>query len=155
MSENPFTQPLRKTMNDPQFDWARPRKIRQRLVIAFLSLLLVQPFALSAAESPFVLVALLLPLVFLIGSVNASIRGISELKSNDLDEREVDSRNRVYVRLYWPGLILGVFGAFMIGLYPSLKSLILIGSGLSVFFLAMALPAITMAWLLPDEPGNE
>lgn len=24
MTDNPFTQPLRKTMNDPQFDWVRP-----------------------------------------------------------------------------------------------------------------------------------
>jgi hypothetical protein len=31
-------------------------------------------------------------------------------------------------------------------------SLLLVGSGLSVFFVAIALPTLWLAWSLPDEP---
>jgi len=155
MTDNPFTQPLRKTMNDPRFDWTRNQRMRRRLVVAYLLLIAAQPVVLWVVQSPFVLVAMLLPLVFLMGSINASIRGLSELRSRDLDEREADTHNRVYVHLYWPGLALGTTGALISGLFVQHHDLLLIGAGLSCFFLAIALPPLWLAWSLPDEPGND
>jgi hypothetical protein len=52
MTDNPFTQPLRKTMNDPQFDWVRPQRMRRRMVMLFLALVIAQPILLVATGSP-------------------------------------------------------------------------------------------------------
>ena len=152
MTDNPFTQPLRKTMNDPQFDWVRPQRMRRRMVTLFLALVIAQPILLVAMGSPLSLVLILLPFIFVMGSLNASIRGMTELRARDLDEREDKVRNTVYARLYWPGLALGMIAAFMMSTMQQGGSLLLVGSGLSVFFVAIALPTLWLAWSLPDEP---
>ena len=155
MTDNPFSQPLRKTMNDSRFDWARPQKMRRRLVTMFALLVLSQPILLAATEHPLVIVLLFVPFVFLMGSLNASIRGMTELRSRDLDEREDLVRNSVYARLYWPGLFLGILSAFMMGSLAVKGSLLVTGAGLSCFFIALALPTLWLAWTLPDEPGAD
>ena len=152
MSDNPFTQPLRKTMNDPQFDWVRPRRMRRRMVMLFLALVIAQPILLVATGSPFSLLLILLPFILVMGSLNASIRGMTELRARDLDEREDKVRNAAVARLYWPGIALGMVAAFMMSTMEKDGSLLLVGSGLSVFFVAIALPTLWLAWSLPDEP---
>ncbi len=154
MTGNPLTQPLRVTMNDPQFDWARPRLMRRRLVLIFAGLLVATPLLTWALDSVFVLLGMLVPFVIVMGSLNASVRGMTELRSSDLDEREIAYRGGAYARLYWPGVFLGVAAGmgFMnpgaIGAYLLTAAL-----ALSVFNLAMALPTLWLAWSLPDEPG--
>jgi len=155
MTDNPFTQPLRKTMNDPQFDWVRPQRMRRRMVMLFLALVIAQPILLAATGSPLSLLLILLPFIFVMGSLNASIRGMTELRARDLDEREDKVRNTVYARLYWSGLILGMIAAFMMSTMQKDGSLLLVGSGLSVFFVAIGLPTLWLAWSLPDEPGAD
>ena len=152
MPDNPFTQPLRKTMNDPQFDWARPRRMRRRMVMLFLALVIFQPLLLEVTGSPFSLLLILLPFIFVMGTLNASIRGMTELRARDLDEREDKVRNAAVARLYWPGIALGMIAAFMMSTMEKDGSLLLVGSGLSVFFVAIALPTLWLAWSLPDEP---
>ena len=152
MPDNPFTQPLRKTMNDPQFDWVRPQRMRRRMVVLFLALVIAQPILLEVTGSPFSLLLILLPFILVMGSLNASIRGMTELRARDLDEREDKVRNTVYARLYWPGLALGMVAAFMMSTLENGGSLLPVGSGLSLFFVAIALPTLWLAWSLPDEP---
>ena len=152
MPDNPFTQPLRKTMNDPQFDWVRPQRMRRRMVVLFLALVIAQPILLEVTGSPFSLLLILLPFIFVMGTLNASIRGMTELRARDLDEREDKVRNAVVARLYWPGIALGMVSAFMVSTMEKGGSLLLVGAGLSVFFVAIALPTLWLAWSLPDEP---
>jgi hypothetical protein len=154
MTGNPFTQPLRVTMNDPQFDWARPRSMRRRLVFAFVALLIATPLITWGLDNVFVLAGMLLPFVLVMGSLNASVRGLSELRSRDLDEREIAFRGHAYARLYWPGVFLGVAaGLGVANLGVSEFGLLTGAAALSVFNLAMALPTLWLAWSLPDEPG--
>lgn len=155
MSDNPFTQPLRKTMNDPQFDWARPRRMRRNFVLLFLALVIVQPIVLVATGSPLSLLLILLPFVFVMGTLNASIRGMTELRARDLDEREDKVRNTAYARLYWPGVLLGMVSAYLMMGFSDGSNLVAAGTGLSIFFVAIALPTLWLAWSLPDEPGAE
>lgn len=153
MTGNPFTQPLRVTMNDPQFDWARARPMRRRLVLVFAALLVATPVLTWALASIWVVPLMLVPFVFVMGSLNASVRGLSELRSRDLDEREIAFRSAIYARLYWPGVFLGVaagVGATSMG--SSALGLTTAALALSVFNLAMALPTLLLAWSLPDEP---
>jgi hypothetical protein len=153
MTGNPFTQPLRVTMNDPMFDWARSRSMRRRLVLVFAGLLVATPLLTWASASIWVVPLMLLPFVFVMGSLNASLRGLSELRSRDLDEREVAFRSHVYARLYWPGVFLGVVaGAGISFVGPSAIGLSTAALALSVFNLAMGLPTLWLAWSLPEEP---
>jgi inner membrane protein involved in colicin E2 resistance len=47
---------------------------------------------------------------------------------------------------------LGMIAAFMMSTLQKDGSLLLVGSGLSVFFVAIGLPTLWLAWSLPDEP---
>ena len=153
MTGNPFTQPLRVTMNDPRLDWARPRAMRRRLVFAFVGLLIATPLLTWAFDNVFVLAAMYVPFVFVMGSLNGGVRGLTELRSRDLDEREVAFRGSAYARLYWPGVFLGVVAG--VGIASSGKTgvdLLMVAAALSVFNLAVGLPALWLAWSLPEEP---
>lgn len=157
MTSNPFTQPLRVTMNDPQFDWARSRTMRRRMVCVFIGLLTATPLLTLLLDNVFMfagmLVLMLVPFVFVMGTLNASVRGMSELKSRDLDEREIAFRGHAYAGLYWPGVLLGVVaGAGFANFDVSAFGLVTAAVALSVFNLAMALPTLWLAWSLPDEP---
>ncbi|MCE9521945.1 MAG: hypothetical protein K8S25_05870, partial [Alphaproteobacteria bacterium] len=67
MSGNTFTRPLRETMNDPVFNWTRPRYVRRLLVAVFIALLIAMPVLLWASQAVLILVAMLVPFVFLMG----------------------------------------------------------------------------------------
>ena len=153
MTGNPFTQPLRVTMNDPIFDWARPRAMRRRLVLAFVALLVATPLLTWVFDSIWVVAASLVPFVFMMGSLNASVRGLTELRSRDLDEREVAFRGHAYARLYWPGVFLGVVaGTIFTTPGASGAGLVTAAVALSLFNLAVGLPTLWLAWTHPDEP---
>ncbi len=153
MSNNPLTQTLRKTMNDPQLEWARPRRMRRTFVVVFLGLVLLQPTLPLMTGSILGILLLIIPLMFVAAMLNAGIRGMTELRSRDLDEREEKIRNTVYAKLYWPGVLLGMASAFMISSVGDDGRQIVVAAGLSIFFIAIALPALWLAWSLPDEPG--
>ena len=152
MSGNPFTRPLRETMNDPMFNWARPRFVRRLLVAVFVALLIAMPVLLWATQAALILIAMLVPFVFLMGSLNASVRGLTELRARDLDERENAMRGGVYAMLYWPGVFLAVAGGLAMRSLDVGSGFIVTGGGLALFFLAMGLPVLWLAWSLPDEP---
>ena len=153
MTGNPFTQPLRATMNDPQLDWTRPRAMRRRLVFAFMGLLIATPLLTWALDNVFVLIVMYLPFVFVMGSLNGSVRGLTELSSRHLDERELAFRGSAYARLYWPGVFFGVVaGAGMASSGGSGIDLLMLAAALSVFNFAVGLPALWLAWSLPEEP---
>lgn len=153
MTGNPLMQPLRVTMNDPRFDWARPRSMRQLMVLAFIGLLIATTLLTWAFDNVFVILVMLLPFGFLMGCLNLSLRGLSELRSRDLDEREITFRSHAYALLYWPGVFLGV--AAGVGLAKGDASgleLLTLAAAVSAFQLAMGLPTLWLAWTLPDEP---
>lgn len=155
MTANPFKQPLRVTMNDPQFDWARPRSRRRQLVAAFVALLVLTPLLTWALDSVFVIAAMLVPYVLVMGSINASVRGLSELRPKDLDERENSFRAPVYAKLYWPGVVLGVGAGHVLGNIGASDPIAIAAIGLSLFNLAFGLPTLWLAWTLPDEPSTD
>ncbi len=153
MSENPLKQTLRKKMNDPGFEWARARRMRQTFVLVFFGLVLLQPTLPLLTGSFLSILLLIIPLMFVMGMLNAGIRGMTELRSRDLDEREEKIRNTVYAKLYWPGVLLGMVSAVMMSSLSGDARLLVVAAGLSIFFIAIALPALWLAWSLPDEPG--
>lgn len=151
--------PRRQLMNNPMFDWARSRTMRRRLVVLQVALMLATCSAAAAIDliGPTVaiatMIALLVPMIVTMGHLNAGIRGLTELKTGDLDEWQISRRDATYRACWWPAIaFMGVTsGLASFGLpYPVLApGLFLLG-----FFTAISLPVLTLAWTLPDEPGE-
>lgn len=154
MTKNPFSQPMRELMNDPQFDWARSRTRRRQLVGAFAGVAIAMPILCWVLGSVWIIAAMLLPLVLVMGSLNASVRGLTELRARDLDERETRTREPVYTKLYWPGVFVATVAGFFIGNIGSADQLLVPALGLSFFNVAIGLPTLWLAWTLPDEPTD-
>lgn len=152
-----FAMSRREIMNDPQFDWARNRTTRRRLVAAYFALCIAASvvFGLSLSlKSLWLLggfVALLPVFVFIIGSINASLRGLTMIRTNQLDEWQVSQRDAMFRICWWPGLIImsvtGYIGV-MTNVDHSIKAALTIGA----FFITLYLPTAALAWTLPEEP---
>jgi hypothetical protein len=152
-----FAMSRRDIMNDPQFDWTRNRATRRWLVAGYmvLSLTAAVVFGLSVSLRHVWLlggfVALLPVFVFVIGSTNASLRGLTEIRTRELDEWQIAKRDAMFRICWWPGLIImsaaGYIGA-LTALDPGIKAGALIGA----FFLTLYLPTAALAWTLPEEP---
>ncbi len=144
-------------MNDPQFDWARPRATRRVLVtvlgglIAFIAV----GIGLGAVIGPFwtigIVVFAMFGMVMTIGTLNVSIRGMTGLKDADLDEWQRTNRNVALSKCWWPVIIL-LGGAAMVAAYypvaPALKNAIV----MAAFLVSLTLPITYLAWTLADEP---
>jgi hypothetical protein len=151
--------PRRQLMNNPMFDWARRRIMRRRLAALQVALMLGVCSAAAAVDvigqtaMISTMIALLIPTIVTMGHLNASIRGLTELKTGDLDEWQVSRRDATYRACWWPaiGFMAVTSGLATFGLpYPGLApGLFLLG-----LFTAISLPVLTLAWSLPDEPGE-
>ncbi len=152
-----FALSRREIMNDPQFDWARNRTARRLLCLAYVGLAVIGAACLGLGTADRNLwfiggVVLTLPLfVFVIGSINASVRGLTEIRTAELDEWQIARRDAMFRICWWPALILlsgAGYVAAMTAAAPGLKAALCFGA----FFLAMYLPTMALAWGYPEEP---
>jgi len=152
-----FAMSRREIMNDPQFDWARNRPTRRWLVAAYVALALSAAtlFGLSVGLRNLWLLGAFCVLTpgffFIIGSINASVRGLTEIRTNELDEWQIARRDAMYRVCWWPALAImtaACFLAAMTDVPDGLKA----GIAMGAFFIALCLPAIALAWTLPEEP---
>ncbi len=155
-----LTTPRRTLMNDPMFDWARPRLMRRRLVVALGGLILASGAAVAAGPligkylSAGALALLLLPMVVTIGQLNASVRGLTGLKTGDLDEWQIARRDAAFRQCWWPAiLVLGGAGyaAVFLPLSLAIKGALVLAAS----FAGLVMPVALLAWTLPDEPGAD
>lgn len=154
------TTPRRALMNDPMFDWSRPRVMRRRLVVGLALLIAGSSGALAATPwigkyaAVGVMVVLLLPMIVAIGHLNASVRGLTGLKTGDLDEWQIARRDAAFRQCWWPSIIVlggAGFAAVFLPVAISLKGGVL----LAAFFVSLIMPVALLAWTLPDEPDAD
>lgn len=152
-----FAMSRREIMNDPQFDWTRNRTTRRWLVVCYVILSLVAATVFGASvtfRNMWFLAAFaaFLPLfVFVIGSTNASVRGLTEIRTNELDEWQIARRDAMFRRCWWPALIITSVAGYVAALThvdPGIKA----GAVIAAFFLTLYLPTAALAWTLPEEP---
>ena len=156
--KSPFATPRRALMNDPLFDWARRRTVRRRLVVLQFGLVATACAALASlatigeTAAIAILLGLLAPMVVTMGYLNASVRGLTELKSRDLDEWQIARRDAVYRACWWPALTLMAAAGFAVTFVPLAlgpKAAMM----LFAYLVTIGLPPSVLAWTLPDEPG--
>jgi hypothetical protein len=152
-----FAMPKHVLMNHPGFDWARPRAMRRRLVMLYALVIIVMAVCFGLAtglKSNWLLggfIAGLSVLVLIIGSINASVRGITELCTTRLDEWQIARRDAMFRVCWLPCLALvGVvlFVCAMTNVLAGVKA----GLAIGTFFVMLYLPTAALAWTLPEEP---
>lgn len=96
-----------------------------------------------------------IPLFFLMGLVNMASRGMTVLSSAQLDERMRAVRDGTHRHAY----VFGVIAAFAFGLYVGHDDATRQAEGWRMAFqlgavslLVLGLPAMILAWRLPEEP---
>ena len=135
-------------------------KVTKWLTITLGGLILASGAAVAAGPligkylSAGALALLLLPMVVTIGQLNASVRGLTGLKTGDLDEWQIARRDAAFRQCWWPAiLVLGGAGyaAVFLPLSLAIKGALV----LAAVFAGLVMPVALLAWTLPDEPGAD
>jgi diacylglycerol kinase len=145
---------LYRAMNNPAIQWARPQAVRRKLVIAMLALVFGFAAVMLALPSLWWFAPLMIIFVPLMGSLNGGIRGLTELREHQLDEREGRTRDRAYRRVFWPAIAV-VFAGFLLLTQPSWSIEGRAGLGFATFMLVITMPTLFLAWTLPDDLGED
>ncbi len=93
--------------------------------------------------------------------INMSVRGVTEIPISHLDDRLAQLRARAFHDAYYIGVVLALIGGIVLQEYlfatvgesRPLLSIVPIGGMLGGFL--FGLPAVMLAWRLPDEPEHE
>mgnify|MGYP002784628734 CR=1 FL=1 len=153
-SKSKYESWLHRSMNDPALSWAHPQSVRRKLVIAMIALPLCFTAAMWFLPSIWWFAPLLVLFVPLMGSLNGSIRGLTELRQHQLDEREGRTRDAAFRKAFWPMIAIGVAGLFLL-MKPGLSVELRAGIGFAAFILTMTMPTLILAWSLPDDVKDE
>ena len=152
---------LARLFADPRFEPLQRRAQRRRaslVQLAATALLLAGLGAVVAWPQaplwlvPVAAVALLMPFAVATGRLNASVGGVTELPTPELDEAQRQARDRVYRRAYFVAG-LGML-AFMVATFGYADGWVpgaaLLALGAIVYFAWLGMPVHMLAWTLPD-----
>jgi diacylglycerol kinase len=153
-AESKYESWLRRTMNDPALNWARPRRVRRILVVAMVSLAVGFAAVMWAWPSLYWFAALLVVFIPLMGSLNGGIRGLTELRQHQLDEREGRARDAAFRKVFWPVVVMVAIAPFLV-MADSIDVITRAGFGMAAFIVALTMPTLYLAWTLPDDIGEE
>jgi MFS family permease len=127
------------------------RRCAAAALLSWAALVLALTHHLSIAEC----VLVFIPLFFLMGLVNMASRGMTVLSSAQLDERMRAVRDGAHRHAY----VIGVIAAFAFGVYFGYDDATRLAEGWRIAFqlgavslLVLGLPAMILAWQLPEEP---
>lgn len=153
-TESKYESWLRRAMNNPELDWARPRPVRRTLAMAMVSLAAGFAAIMWMLPSLWWFALLLAIFVPLMGSLNGGIRGLTELRQHQLDEREGRTRDAAFRKVFWPVIAVVVAGGVLMTLKdlpPETRA----GIGMAAFILVLTMPTLFLAWTLPDEVDSD
>lgn len=154
-----FGPEARRFYEHPAFDRVRARRARIALSVAYVLAAAAMPVAASLAGHFWPVFALLVPLTAIGATLDASIRGLTEVADARLDERERGLRARAFQVMYWPAVLFALWGGFEIAPLldgdPATMGLLgttqVVAVASFVTALLMQFPALYLAWSLPDD----
>ncbi len=152
---------LARVFADPRFEPLQRRAARRRAsvvqIIATAILFTSLGSAIAWAQAPAWLVpvtavVLFLPFMVATGRLNASVGGVTELRTRELDEAQRQVRDRTYRRAYAVAGIasVGFMGATFGYAVGWVSGAVLAALGAVVFFVWLGAPVHLLAWTLPD-----
>lgn len=156
---------LARVFADPRFDPLQRGAARRRASVVQLAATALLFAGLGAVVAwpqapvwlyPVAALALFLPFMIATGRLNASVAGVTELRTRELDEAQRLVRGRAYRRAY-PAVgvalvtfLVATFG-FADGWMPAGA---LVALGAVAFFVWIGAPVHVLAWTMPDV-GDE
>lgn len=139
----------------PFFDRLQTRGRRRLIAIAYLAVLGLTVMLAAATRHYGVVLAMLLPYTVSALLLDGSVRGVTELRRSQLDERQQSLRGAGFAGSYRSGVLLGLAGGFALASLLNAERALLGAVVVLVLGLLMGLPALTLAWSLPDEIHDE
>lgn len=145
-------------LNDTRWEWARRPSRRRALCAGYVAnvVLLCTAVALMDAPAgglaPVIAVGFVvsfLVMLFLIASLNAATRGVIDLRSRHIDERQRHRRGQAYETAYRIGFAVVVLG-LVAAVVGEGRWVPLAGAGF-VFLLLLMLPTLVAAWTDDEE----
>lgn len=158
-----------RSLEDRQPTRLREQGVRRQVVGLYLLVLAMMPGAflihhyglLDRFGRDSALVGMTLQMVLMIGIVSLynvlrrSVRHISEAREEWIDERMVELRDAAHYTAYQILAVAGCLLGFSMNFFNNPQTdrgfLVMTLFGLTFPFLAMALPALVLAWRLPTE----
>ena len=146
---------LRQTFDHPMVERFQKSKTRRILVLLMCAwYLIVNVMACSFPGAIWVWGLLFLAFFPLASAINMSVRGVTEIPFKDLDDRQANLKSRAYMNAYWLGICLAIIFGFAVATvgFADLHILPFLAGGAG---LLVGLPAMLLAWKLPDETDDE
>jgi len=137
------------------FDRLQTQGARRTVVAGFLLVLLTFPVVAWIAGSAWWLLLMVVPFTISAVLLDGSVRGLTEIPTAELDERQRILRDRTYRTAYFVGIVTALAGAFWVGTLASTDSIL--AGGILAFLggLLGGLPAMLLAWSMPGEVFDE
>lgn len=158
---------LKDFYDGPFFDRLSTRRSRRLLAVAFMVTLSAYPLVAWWTGNVWLVATVILPYAVTAVLLQGSTRGVTELRNAKLDERQRNIRDRIYRPAFFIGIVVAFLGGLALATRfvnePELSTAPMLGglSALSLGFslllwgFLMLLPALLLAWILPDEVRDE
>lgn len=152
--ESAYGRYMKRTFSHPMVERFQTRRVRRLLVVAMLAntALIVGLPLLTGID--WLGVPFFLAFFPLAGMLNMSVRGVTEIPLSSLDEHQAQLRLFSFSMAYYPAIALallaGIFGPQLIETLPAPVAVCLGGVAGGTL---LGLPALLLAWRLPDEDG--
>ncbi len=135
----------------PFFDRLQTRGRRRLVAVAYLAVLGLTVVLGAATRHYAAVLAMLVPFAVVAALLDGSVRGVTELGRAQLDERQRALRGWGFARSYRTGALFGLAGGFAVASLLDGDKAMLGAVVVLVLGLVMGLPALGLAWSLPDE----
>lgn len=146
---------MKDIFENPMVERFQKRKTRRLLVTGMFTWFLVtNVVAFTFPNWIWVWGALFLGFFPLASMINMSVRGVTEIPLAVLDERQAELKSKAYLSAYYLGIVLALILGFALAklMTSGPHVLPLMGGGVGMLF---GLPAMMLAWRLPDEVDSE
>jgi len=147
---------MKRIFENPMVEKLQTKTRRRLIVVSVISWYVGLNVLLLNVPSAYWIWGPLFLLFFpLMGFLNMSVRGLTEIPISGLDDRQSSLKMRAYMQTYVLGLLLAfAFGVIVVKFNPDdgLKFTPFFAGSLG---LLLALPAMVLAWQLPTETPEE
>lgn len=149
------TRVLIELYEHPCFDRLSTRPRRLGAASLYIGSLLAFPLVAVLTGSYPLTLLILAPYTLAAVLLDGSVRGVTELPTIALDERQSRLRASAFNDAYWFAGLLMLTAGFAAGRLGGVDSAL--AGGLVLFAIGMLLgaPALLLAWRLPDEPPGD
>jgi len=153
--EKGYASFMKRTFDNPMVERFQKTKTRRLLVLLMCAwYIVINLIAFNFPSAIWAWGVMFLGFFPLASAINMSVRGITEIPLKALDDRQAQLKSRAYLNAYWVGVCLAVIFGYLVAKvgFGDLHTLPFFAGGVGML---IGLPAMLLAWRLPDETDAE